>query len=241
MPRRVHVGRLTPGQFSLDPAQAHHVRDVLRLSPGSPLELFDDTGHTATASIIMVTPSEVVVEPGEIRPPSTNPVRWTVASAVPKSTRADWMIEKLSELGTDAFIPLQTQRSVVHPEGTGKLDRWRRISLESAKQSCRPGPVMRIDEMLDLEKLIRTMPDTLHGWYFSTQHHALPIAKALAHAPTDLLLLIGPEGGWTDAEESLFEAHGLTALSLTQTILRIETAAIAAASVIACCLPARKT
>jgi 16S rRNA (uracil1498-N3)-methyltransferase len=234
--RRVHVTRLTPGQFPLDPAQAHHIRTVLRLTPGSPVELFDDAGATSAATVVMVTPSEVVVDAGIITPASDHlAVRWTVASAVPKAARADWMIEKLSELGTDLFIPLQTARSVVHPEGKNKLDRWRRLALESAKQSRRPG-VMRIEEMQPVESLIRSLTHSReHAWYLSTEKNAIPIPAAITHSgPRNLTLLIGPEGGWTNEEIALFEASALTAISLTSTILRTETAAITTAAIIAC-------
>jgi 16S rRNA (uracil1498-N3)-methyltransferase len=236
--RRVHVGRLTPGQFSLDPAQAHHVRDVLRLTPGAVVELFDDDGATAEGSVVMVTPSEVVVEAGEIRQQAAGGLRWTVASAVPKAARADWLVEKLSELGADAFVPLATARSVVHPEGKNKLDRWRRIALESAKQSRRPG-VMRVEEMVEVGEFVKRLStERREGWYLSTAIGAVPVAKAVAGGPTDLVLLIGPEGGWTVEEEGMFEANGLTGVSLTGTILRVETAAVAAGAVVACLLGA---
>lgn len=188
----------------------------------------------------MVTPSEVVVEAGEIREQKAGGVRWVVASAVPKAARADWMIEKLSELGADAFVPLATARSVVHPEGKNKLDRWRRIALESAKQSRRPG-VMQVEEMAEVGDFIKRLStDRREGWYLSTGLGAVPIAKAVAGGPTELALLIGPEGGWTIEEEGMFEANALTGVSLTGTILRVETAAVAAGAVVASLLGARR-
>lgn len=237
MARRIHLRQLSPGQFPLDPSQAHHVRDVLRLAPGQTVELFDDAGATADGTLVVVTPSDVLVEVREIRDPADAAFRWTVASAVPKAARADWMIEKLSELGADAFIPLATARSVVHPEGKNKLDRWRRLAQESAKQSRRPRGVMRIDEMLDLTPLVESLArDGRSAWYLSTAPGALPVRRAVDTAPRDLTLLIGPEGGWTPGELDLFEAHGLTAVALTDTVLRVETAAVAVAAVVACLL-----
>lgn len=210
----------------------------MRLTSGAVVELFDDAGATAEGTVVMVTPSEVVVEAGEIRRQAAAGVRWVVASAVPKAARADWMIEKLSELGADAFVPLETARSVVHPEGKNKLDRWRRLALESAKQSRRPG-VMRVEEMASVGDLVKQVAaDRREGWYLSTTLGAVPIAKAVAGGPRDLVLLIGPEGGWTEAEEGMFEANGFTGVSLTGTILRVETAAVAVGAVVACLLGA---
>ena len=141
--RRIHVSGLSPGEIQLDESQAHHLRDVLRLKIGSSVELFDDAGSVAEAIVTQLDPAGVRVRFKAIRRQAGGEL--IVASAVPKGDRADWMIEKLSELGVSLFIPLQTKRSVVHPTGSGKRDGWVRIATESAKQSRRAG-VMQIDE-----------------------------------------------------------------------------------------------
>ena len=151
----------------------------------------------------------------------------TVASAVPKGDRADWMIEKLSELGVAAFIPLRTARSVVHPEGAGKLDRWNRIAVEAAKQSRRNG-VMRIEPLASLTSLLPKI-EPGEGIFFSTGD--APIVGTIT-APKASTLLIGPEGGWTADEEAAMRSRGLTPASPVPTILRIETAAVLSAGVL---------
>jgi 16S rRNA (uracil1498-N3)-methyltransferase len=177
----------------------------------------------------------IVVE--EVREPATNAFQWTIASAVPKGGRADWMIEKLSELGAATFIPLASARSVVLPEGKAKFQRWRRLAAEAAKQSRRVG-VMRIEELTRVEDLIR-LPDREEGWYFSTSAGAQPVPVALAAwgargvKPQSMMLLVGPEGGWTGEEEAGFRANGLIAVSLGSTVLRVETAAVAAGAIMA--------
>src|SRR6185295_16110244 len=120
-------------------------RDVLRLSTGAELELFDDAGRVARGEIVATEPL-VRVRVGEVGTVRHSTRAVTIASAVPKGERADWMIEKLSELGCERFVPLATARSVVLPEGKNKRERWIRIATESAKQSRRAG-VMRIDEL----------------------------------------------------------------------------------------------
>src|SRR6202011_2416558 len=134
----------------LDPSQARHAREVLRLPDGHPVEVFDDQGIVGTGVLVFEGPRDALVRVQQTsaeKPPAT----WSVASAVPKGERADWMVEKLSELGAAAFIPLIAARSVVLPEGRNKRERWVRIATESAKQSHRPG-VMRIDELSPLEE-----------------------------------------------------------------------------------------
>lgn len=208
---------------------------MLRLSAGASVELFDDAGFVAAATIETCDRDRVIARVGHVDSPRADRFQWTIASAVPKGDRADWMIEKLSELGAAAFTPLATARSVVLPEGKNKRDRWQRIATESAKQSRRVG-VMRIDELTPLTRAISAATSSSVGWFLSTEDGAIPVADAIASLPRDLahlLMFIGPEGGWTDEERSGFTRAGLTPVALTTTILRVETAAVAAAAIVA--------
>lgn len=228
--RRLHAPKLFVGQVPLDPAQARHAREALRLKEGDEVELFDDAGAVTKGTLLFVGSKDAAARVERIDASQSIPgLRLTVASAVPKGERADWMVEKLSELGVASFIPLSTQRSVVKPEGKNKLERWMRIATESAKQSRRPG-VMRIEELRSLEEVVREHRGAL---YLSTAPQAKPIQDFLSvERPTDeLTLLIGPEGGWTDEEIQLFGGSEIPSVKLTSTILRIETAAIAAAAI----------
>jgi 16S rRNA (uracil1498-N3)-methyltransferase len=201
-----------------------------------------------------------VVEIDAIAQSNRPSIEMTVASAVPKGERADWLVEKLSEIGAHRFIPLQADRSVVLPQGKGKRDRWRRLAIESAKQSRRAG-VMQIDELTPLDQVIKSMQQESAGWFFSTEDPAsISVSDAVAQltaggrgsrraAPLKLteggaaeaspsnaeaiLLLIGPEGGWTDRELARMREAGLTPVRLTATILRVETAALVAAAIVA--------
>jgi 16S rRNA (uracil1498-N3)-methyltransferase len=238
--RRIHVqDELAEGVLELDQSQAHHLRDVLRLSVGEAIEVFDDAGHVAEAKVEHCDARRVSVRVGQVR--DTPDVRQVViASAVPKGERADWMVEKLSELGVHRFVPLQTARSVVHPKGAAKLQRWRRIATESAKQSRRGG-VMHIDELTSISAALELVcgsprrADAACALYLSTEPQAVPVLSVAPRivAGPFVSLFIGPEGGWTDREIGQFNSRGLTGVKLTGTILRVETAAIAAAMVAA--------
>jgi len=233
MARRLLVPHLHTGLVTLPPDQAHHARDVLRLTPGDEVELFTPTGETATARISQSTPAAVVVNVSVI---TSRGVRFdlTLASAVPKAARADWMIEKLSELGVARFIPLATARSVVHPEGKNKIERWQRLAAEAAKQSRRPG-VMQITPLTPLNDLLETL--STPAAYLSTAPGAQPLSSILNASSSSLTLLVGPEGGWTDAAIASFADRHLTPITLGETILRVETAAMAAAAVVAALTP----
>jgi 16S rRNA (uracil1498-N3)-methyltransferase len=225
--RRIHIHKLEAGEHRLDESEAHHARDVLRLPDGAPIELFDDEGNCADGVILHQGSRGAAVRVEKVRAQSAPQFQLTIASAVPKAERADWMIEKLSELGVTAFIPLITARSVVHPQGHGKRQRWERIATESAKQ-CRRAGVMRIEPLTDLADAIKNMTG---GWYLSTGE-ARPISQMQQSVSDTLSVFVGPEGGWTEQEIEAFESQGLSAVALTSTILRIETAAISVAAIL---------
>jgi 16S rRNA (uracil1498-N3)-methyltransferase len=239
MLRRFHVPVLTPGDLPLDSVQAHHARDVLRLADGVEVNLFDDAGATARGILLHRDNGAVVVRVAGIDAPlSASRLEWIVAAAVPKGDRADWMVEKLSELGASAFIPLAAERSVVLPEGKGKRERWTRIAVESAKQSRRTG-VMRIEPLTPPATVVASAQsgtvEGTSGWFFTTELPGIGVATAIESArdAKSLTLFIGPEGGWTQNELAMFPRSGMLAVRLGENILRIETAAVAAAAVVA--------
>jgi 16S rRNA (uracil1498-N3)-methyltransferase len=213
----------------LDPKQAHHLRDVLRAKIGDAVEAFDDHGNLAKASIEQCEPDHVTVRIERIDAAEPSPAI-TIASAIPKGERADWMVEKLSELGVSRFIPLAAKRSVVLPAGKGKHERWQRIATESAKQSRRSG-VMSIDDLTPLQQAIE-MTAAMNQFYLDPQGKVSVFQSQIANCKSQIFF-VGPEGGWTEAERDRFAAAGLTGLKLTATILRIETAAVSTAAIVA--------
>lgn len=228
MARQFPVEQLAAGMVHLDQAQSRHVRDVLRLRTGAEVELFDSAGRSAKAKIMSLSPSvQLLVE--SLEEAVRRAVRLTIAAAPPKGPRADWMIEKLSELDVVRFIPLQSSRTIVHPE-SGKLARWERLASESAKQ-CRRQDVMEIAAPLSVDELCSSA--TGEKWCLSTGGPAEPVRVCLDKLPAgEVLAAIGPEGGWTEAELNAYRESAFHFVALTSTILRIETAAIAIAALV---------
>lgn len=256
--RRIYTPKVQAGDIPLAADEAHHARHVLRLKEGAEVEIFDDEGTMARGVLSLGVNGGVIVRVESMDKEAAGTIvpsfQWTIASAIPKGERADWMIEKLSELGVSSFIPLAAARSVVLPEGKNKRERWIRLAIESAKQSRRRG-VMRIEKLMSVGEVIDRIrgsgvgdrgsdgisdrsptPDPrppIPGIYFSTDPSAMPIADLLqGPAPDSLMLLIGPEGDWTEQEHIDFKNAGLTGVSLMTTILRVETAAVAAAAIV---------
>lgn len=147
MSERFHVdGDLSPGPFEITGPEAHHLATVCRLRPGDPLVLFNGRGEECPARISQVAKKSVLVEVLAVeRPDREVGFRLEVAAPLPKGDRADFLIEKLTELGVTCFTPLQTARSVVHPRES-KLDRLQRHVIEASKQ-CGRNVLMRIAEL----------------------------------------------------------------------------------------------
>jgi 16S rRNA (uracil1498-N3)-methyltransferase len=202
------------------------------MTQGAEIEIFDPSGTSGRAKISAISSTSVSIEIEKLNPLRTGHPKITVAAAIPKGTRADWMIEKLSELGVDRFIPLAADRSVVLPKGDAKPQRWQRLAEESARQSGRTG-VMQIDSLAELTTILdQAQIENTATWYLSPAGGTTPIFDLARAIPPSLLLLIGPEGGWTQTEITAFNAAKIPAVRITQTILRVETAAVAAATVI---------
>ena len=234
-PESLATETATGEMVELTGPEAHHLLNVLRKQPGDRVELFDGRGTAAIAEIISLSRRTIelrIVDRSTAVETSRRQV--TLATAVPKGDRFRWLVEKATELGVERLIPLQTTRSVVDPR-SGKLDKMRQAVIAACKQSGR-NRLLEIAETTTLAELLDGR-DGSQETESSTLLIAHPggeaIDEALADVPveTSILMLIGPEGGFTDDEVTLAESHGAKPISLGPHILRIETAALAAAAV----------
>src|SRR5579864_6199726 len=130
--------RWSENQPELDPADAHHCTDVLRLGEGAVITLFDGQGNEASATLTGVTRKHTVLSIGDRRSTSRPRCSLTLAQAVPKGKNMDLVIQKAVELGASSLIPLLSERTVVRLDGPGdagrKQERWQSIALEACKQ-----------------------------------------------------------------------------------------------------------
>ena len=209
----------------LDAQESHHAVKVLRLKAGDAIELLDGRGHVAQGMIEEAGRKVRVKVSSVIRREPVSP-RLDIATAIPKGPRADAMIEQLSQLGVDRVIPLRTARSVVDPRDR-KVERFARAAIESAKQ-CGRAHVMHIEAPQDFSPSLLSgdhdlrllaMPDG------ATEHERVRGAASI-------LVLIGPEGGWTNEEIETAKAVGCVPWCIGPHVMRIETAAVAAAAII---------
>jgi 16S rRNA (uracil1498-N3)-methyltransferase len=152
----------------------------------------------------------------------------TIAAAVPKGDLAEHMIDELSQLGADRFIPMATQRSVVDPRET-KLDRFRRIAIESAKQSGRL-TLMQVDPVTPFEKVLAEVCD--FGVILDPRGGRPPTLPEEVRDRAVAIAIIGPEGGFTEEEMHLADHAGFTRWCVSPNTPRIGTAAATATALL---------
>jgi 16S rRNA (uracil1498-N3)-methyltransferase len=221
--RRFLVGPVTPGtEVELPPGEAKHAVRSLRLESGAAVALFDGAGTEWDGEIVRVAGSRVIVRVGKPRQ-AVVARRFVIAVAAPKGSRLDWMVEKLAELGAAEILFVRFVRGIV-PVGEAKRARIERLAAAAAKQSGRA--------MVPTAREI-AFPELL-GIVNERGRLASPGAEqTLAQSGAADLVVIGPEGGVTAEEEAALTGRGVGRVSLGSTILRVETAAVAAAAVLA--------
>jgi 16S rRNA (uracil1498-N3)-methyltransferase len=209
----------------LDAGQAHYLGNVMRLGAGSELLIFDGRSGEWLARITAASKRRMtLVVERQIRPAETIPDVW-LAFAPIKRAQTDWLVEKATEIGAARLIPVITQRT---NSDRVKLERLEAIAIEAAEQ-CGRTRLPQISEPASLDELLGGR-DGARRLYFADERGGEPVAAAMAPGPA--LLLIGPEGGFTDDERAAVRAApDAVAISLGPRILRAETAALAALTV----------
>jgi 16S rRNA (uracil1498-N3)-methyltransferase len=202
---------------------AKHLSRVLRARIG---QEFDITagGKVRRGQIIAITPDRVEFELGEEIPAQIS-VQVTLVLSIFKFDRMEWAIEKCTELGVARIIPTIARRTESHlaTAAARRVERWRRIALQSAEQSRRISPP-EISAPLKLNDAV-ALPGSLRI-LLSESEAETKLKDALHSQGSDVVLALGPEGGWTDEELQLFQEAGWISASLGSSILRAETAAI---------------
>lgn len=217
---------LAKGLVELTGPEAHHLAQVRRLRPGDPVCLFNGDGQEYPGRIHSTQKKSVLIDIADIRRPDRElPFTFEIAAPLPKGDRAQFLIEKLTELGTTTFIPLETERSVIHPR-EGKLEKLERYVIEASKQCGRNVLMTILPLMKWTDFLNRRQDDDIALIAHPTDSSLSPLAVP---AGLTCRAAVGPEGGFTDEEIDLALRSNWQTISLGPRILRIETAAIAVA------------
>jgi len=212
-----------------------HIATVLRMKPGETLLLCDGKGGEYTAQILKTGRLEIVTEIiSELRKQIPYP-RVILGQGLPKSSKMDWIMQKGTELGVESIVPLMTERTIIKLKDEEKrIVRWQKICREAAMQCNRVDipQVSRIRFYRDFLPTLDLGPSTL--LLFPWEEGIQPLKEVLRknNDVKKIVVLIGPEGGFSAAEAKMAMAKGSYVVNLGPNILRTETAAIAVLSMI---------
>jgi 16S rRNA (uracil1498-N3)-methyltransferase len=212
------------GRIHLDGDLAHHLGRVLRVRPGDEVALGDGRGGAAVARVLAALRDRIEVEITAATHAPAPVGRVQIAFAAPQKARAEWLFEHGTEVGIDDFLPVLTER--VRPAGD-RVDRWRKLVAAAAGQ-CDRLWWPTVAPPRDLAALLAG-PLPTHRYLAAAGAPPLP---AVGPAADDVLLLVGPEGGFADHEVAAVRAAGFAPCGLGPHTLRTETAALAGAALL---------
>lgn len=217
--------------FTLE--QVHQLRNVLRMRAGEDILVLDNAGSEYHVRLQEPTQDRVQGAILERRAATGEPrTRVILYQALLKADKLEWVLQKGTEIGIAAFVPISSERSVPDA-GKNKFARWGQIVTEAAEQAGR-GKIPPLEPLQPFAQALQTAQRNgglvLMPW---EQENARDLRGALEASDADTIhLFIGPEGGWTAQEVELAQAHGAVPITLGPRILRAETAGLAAASAI---------
>ncbi len=223
----------------LDGEEHHHLSRVLRAQPGDTVWLMDERGNVFQAEVMEVGRKQTRLRVLEKEAPTSPKVRLVLGQALIKTKNMELVIQKATELGVQAIVPVEASRSVLKLKGREgpKQDRWRKIAREAAKQSRRTD-IPAILPLQPMSVFLESREEPIR--FILCEHGGVLLRSILADPPADsdpsgipgVVILVGPEGGWSREEEERASGSGFRAVSLGTRILRAETAALAALAAI---------
>jgi 16S rRNA (uracil1498-N3)-methyltransferase len=219
----------------------HHLSKVVRIKPEEKVWLFDEQGTSYLAKVEEIRRDLTRLSILQTLDKNKPRIEITLAQALLKSKKMDTIIQKSTELAVSNIIPVVTARTIVKVEDKiqKKIQRWEKIALEAAKQS-QGSFLPSISSPMNIEKLLegrreerKLLLSENRGKYLRDILIESSGSKPrMPKPPSSVLILVGPEGGWTDEEEEYILNHGYEAVSLGGQILRADTAALSSLALI---------
>lgn len=219
----------TDHEVTIQGDDVHHIVNVMRARVGEEILVSDGAGRTARAKLALLSPKEVKAEVVEwLTEQRELPIRVTIGQGLPKGEKMEWILQKGTELGAYSFFPFSSERTIVKLDAkkeAKKLERWRKIVKEAAEQSHRAVlpellPPATFREVLKAAKEYTRCAIAYEKEGSTTLHQVLEEMSV----EDSLLVLVGPEGGFSTDEVAQAESMGFLTVSLGPRILRTETA-----------------
>lgn len=217
---------------------ARQVQTVLRLHPGEHIIVLDGLGAEAELELTTASRTQVIGRVLERRPGLPEPrARVTLCQGLLKADLFEWVLQKCTELGVAAFLPMQSRRSLPGLEdiSAAKMTRWQAILREAAEQ-CGRSRIPTLSQPEHFEHVLKTLPADALALVFWEGARAPSLRSVLREtrgepdSPRPIYLFIGPRDGLTEEEAQLAAKHGARVVTLGVRILRAETAALTAAA-----------
>ena len=217
-----------------DHNQVHHIRNVMRMKRGDQAVVCDLLGHCFYMQIMDIKVKEVHFKKGQALPKLNRQFHLTLAQSLIRKDHFELACQKATELGVDTIIPIKTSRTIIKLKedvAKQKRQRWEMISKEASEQSRRTS-LVHIENIAKLEDLDYNMFDMVLVAYESEQNLSLRESLKALKKDSKILVIVGPEGGFSDEEIVYLKSQGVKSVSLGPRILRGETAAIFLLSVL---------
>ncbi|MFC1569818.1 RsmE family RNA methyltransferase [bacterium] len=213
--------------------EVHHLLRVKRHKKGDIIWAVDGNGSAYEVELINLSKSTALGHIIQIRRKLGEPMaELTLAQAMIKGERFDWVIEKCVEIGVRRIIPLMSDKTILKA-GSGRLNRWKRIALGAMKQ-CGRSMLPEITEPKSIKQVSAMGADCQHRFiaYAGQDSQSIHIEKPDNHLTPKAICMVGPEGGFTDFEIEMARENGYTPISLGNRRLRAETAGIVLSTII---------
>lgn len=231
----ISPSQIDSSQIRLTGEEVHHIKNVMRSHPGDSFICCDGLGTDYLVKIQEISAKEILCQIVDTTPSQGEPrTKVTIAQSLPKGDKLEWILQKGTEIGAVRFLPFTSERTVVKIDARKaekKRERWERIVKEAAEQAHR-GTIPEVTPPLSWQELLKQVELAETAW-IAYEKGGDSLAQSLAQSAADeILLIIGPEGGFTQAEVEQAQTAGATPITLGPRILRTETAPLTALSCI---------
>jgi len=229
----VNPKNINNGTFVIDNEQFHYLTNVRRFNAGDTINIFDGLGNSFVAQIEKIEKKQMsgkIISSKTFQPPDK---KISLYTAIPKGERFDWLIEKASETGVFKIVPVIYERSVVKDFTENKMERYRKISTAASSQSWR-ADIMQIENPVKfsaLAKILKEQKNSLNILPYESEEENKILSLDFSKAD-NVNIFIGPEGGFDKKEIDFALGNDFKIVTLGKNILRVETAAIVASSIV---------
>lgn len=231
--KRIFLDRITD-ELTISGSDANHLARSLRARRGDKITAVDAIGNCAVLELIDFDKETIKARRISAMQKISVERKIILADCLPKLGRFDNIIEKATELGVDRIEPLISERTIARPKDNSKLERWQRIAKEAAEQCARDTiPVIeKIRKLDDWLKELLPLDDVLLLFCWESERDKTVREVLRANVDKNIIVLIGPEGGFTEREVQMIKLAGGVSVTLGKRVLKTDTAAISVLAMI---------